>query len=151
MTDGSSRSISLTCILWRAIIRVNLLQSSSSRLSGDEDFSRNCVHLFRLLYLSLGYIWILAVGSTADNASSNGPLNKKLTQLVNKHAGSRFIAKDIQIGCSAHVINLCAQYVVILCLLLYHSNLYSGPSRVHLVLPRLQRNVICGRSIRHLD
>jgi hypothetical protein len=45
----------------------------------------------------------------ADNASSNGPLNRKLSKLLWRASGYHIDAKNMQIGCAGHGLNIGAQ------------------------------------------
>ncbi|KAJ7797590.1 hypothetical protein B0H14DRAFT_2618814 [Mycena olivaceomarginata] len=52
-----------------------------------------------------------AVGSAADNASSNGPLNKSIAKRCAKINPDTSSARNIQIGCGGHVTNIVAQEI----------------------------------------
>lgn len=54
-------------------------------------------------------IIFFSVGSTADNASSNGPLNKSIAKRCAKINPDTSCARNIQIGCGGHVTNIVAQ------------------------------------------
>jgi hypothetical protein len=60
------------------------------------------INLNLLLFCSTG-------ANAADNASSNGPLNAKLSKLLWKSSNYHINAKNMQIGCAGHGFNIGAQ------------------------------------------
>ena len=48
--------------------------------------------------------------NAADNASSNGPLNRTLSKNLWKVSDFHIDADNMQIGCGGHVVNISCQY-----------------------------------------
>ena len=48
--------------------------------------------------------------NTADNASSNGPLNRRLSKYLWKVSNFHIDPDNMQIGCGGHVVNISCQY-----------------------------------------
>ena len=49
------------------------------------------------------------VANSADNASSNGPLNKTISKCLQKVSGFHINARNMQVGCGGHVLNISSQ------------------------------------------
>lgn len=52
---------------------------------------------------------VLVVASAADNASSNGPMNRAVVRYCAQRNPNVGTARNMQIGCGGHVTNLVAQ------------------------------------------
>jgi hypothetical protein len=78
------------------------------------------------LFAVLKFNWDSTGANAADNASSNGPLNRTLSKCLWKASNFHINADNMQIGCGGHVVNISCQYAKFLNFIYVSTNLYDA-------------------------
>jgi hypothetical protein len=76
-----------------------------------------------MTYISIG-------ANGADNASSNGTLNRTLSKCLWKYSDYHVDAENMQVGCGGHVINISCQCVKFSLITIPHAK---GSSKGHIL------------------
>jgi hypothetical protein len=86
----------------------HLVDLSLRRCEGEES-KESSVRLTKFIHVSHTNQDSHTVANGADNASSNGPLNQKLSECLWKISKVHIDPQNMQIGCGGHVLNISAQ------------------------------------------